>query len=121
MLVKEEGCKVNFIDENDVFVGYDLEHWCCEHAFYQLTYDRSDALEDEGVGSFSPEILEGYVFDVDYFKDDLGEGETYGVQFRLVKDNEKNIYINLVNSHNGYYSHGFTATVKGEIWESGQI
>lgn len=55
MLVKEEGCKVNFIDENDVFVGYDLDHQCCEHAFYQFTYNRSDALEDEGVGSFSPE------------------------------------------------------------------
>lgn len=36
MLVKHTGGKVNFIDANDAFVGFDFESCCCENFGYYV-------------------------------------------------------------------------------------
>ena len=34
MKIFEDNIKVNFVDENNVFVGYDMRQSCCEQAGY---------------------------------------------------------------------------------------
>ena len=127
MLIKEDENKTNFIDENDVFVGFDTDQQCCEEWNWFIAKDKNE-------GSFEgskviPKVelsveLNGYVFDTKYFNTKEIEGsETREriAQFRLVKKGEKNLYLNLTNSHNGYYSHGFTAIVGGEVWQEGSV
>ena len=111
--------KVNFTDSNDVFVGFDTGQSCCEYADWNLTVDEDwkfnyDFEEREHVD------YEGYTFDTNYFK----ECETYGdldeggqVVFKLAKADCPDLYLHLFNSHNGYYGHGFEASISGELWK----
>ena len=105
--------KINFVDENNVFLGYDMGQCCCERADWYIsdieTYgvrDR-DPKESEGLG--------GWIFDTKYFKkvdcNDLDEGEM--VRFRIFKGAEEK-FIHLFNCHNGYYGHGFEFMVGDE-------
>ena len=113
--------KVNFVDENDVFVGYDMGQDCCEHADWFITdkitpynYDNDDDSKD------TPDV-EGYNFDKDFFEDvessDLDEGSM--VAFKLVADNKPDLYLHLFNCHNGYYGHGFEVKHGGETVKEG--
>lgn len=127
MLIKEEAYKTNFIDENDVFVGYDTQQQCCESWNWFIAKDKNEE-DSSGFKAIPeadlPEVLQGYVFDTDYFEEKGSSTEWEEnsiVQFRLVKKGEKNLYLNLTNSHNGYYSHGFIAKVGGEVWQEGHI
>lgn len=110
--------KVNFTDENDVFVGYDTAEHCCEFADWYIT--------DEVILCTGTDLvfdLEGYTFDKDYFKS--VDNEDYDVKnyaiFRLVKSDHKDLYLHLFNHHNGHYSHGFEAKVGGEVWQEGML
>src|SRR5687768_13250084 len=101
------GTKVNFVDENNVVLGYDMDQSCCEHADWFITDKPQDTIVNRG-----EEIpdLTGWTFDVDYFQsienhNELDCGEM--AVFRIVNgDQEK--FIHLFNCHNGYYSHGFS-------------
>jgi len=42
------------------------------------------------------------------------------VAFKLISA-DKVLYLHLSNSHNGYYSHGFTVEVGGEVIRGGSI
>lgn len=117
--------KVNFIDKNDVFVGYDMSQDCCEDAGYVFL------TEPEMYGNFDTQIeedtldLEGYIFDIDYFEDygdlDLeGSKERWNsldaggqVFFKLISEGKPDIYLSIYNSHNGYYGHGFDTNING--------
>ena len=109
-------CKVNFIDSNNVILGYDLEQNCCEHAFWTIseTPDGKNPIH-EGDGSTGKEIeLKGYCFDPNYCQrhDDAEDGD-YTATFKLVgnqwaKTKLPDLFLRLENHHNGYYSHGFT-------------
>ncbi len=114
--------KVNFIDENDVFVGYDLSQSCCEYADWFLTDKKNLPKDFSFYDSEKNKSLDvsGYNFDTDYFEDGTTDEGGY-VAFRLKKKNSKNIYLYLFNMHNGYYSHGFTAKVGGQVWQAGHI
>ena len=99
--------KVNFVDSNNVILGYDLGQSCCEHAFWTISdnpkgenpiYD-GDELDGQEIE------LENYFFDP-YFH----EEEACAAIFKLVSFpylNKPDLYIRLENNHNGYYSHGF--------------
>lgn len=115
--------KVNFIDENDVFVGYDLSQSCCENADYAfLTEPRAYRSFDDFELNEDDLDLTDYIFDVNYFEDlynlDIEDkGYLYEggqVFFRMIADNKPDLYLTLYNSHNGYYSHGFKTNVNGE-------
>lgn len=115
--------KVNFIDDNNVLVGYDNTDDCCAIGGWFIS-DKSD---EWLAFSFKEEALElkGWNFDADYFKDNGLPGkdkyeEGGSVQFRLVNgDQEK--FLTLYNFHNGYYARGFTVNVGGELKNSGSV
>jgi hypothetical protein len=106
--------KVNFIDDNNVILGYDLGQDCCEQAFWTVSEakDGSEPLY-QGDDTESKEIeLEGYVFDPAFCErsDDDGR-EQYVAIFKLVYraygEEKPDLYVRLENHHNGYYGHGF--------------
>jgi hypothetical protein len=106
--------KVNFVDDNNVVLGYDLGQSCCEHADWFIadvptikTVDRNDTPDG------TPSDMEGWNFDPNYLKQESNSREfDEGAMaiFRIVKgDQEK--FVHIFNSHNGYYGHGFTFQV----------
>lgn len=112
--------KVNFVDENNVVVGYNLYASCCERAGYFFS-DKEDEsirdgdyyLDDDDIhykNVITEETLEKYVFDAEYCK--------YGdsvVIFKLISnlENYNPVYLYLYNIHNGYYAHGFAMKKDG--------
>ena len=132
--------KVNFIDSNNVLLGYDLHQGCCENAFWTVSesLDGSNPLHSGDNSSDPQEIsLERYAFDPDFYQLHEDEAhEEYVAIFRLVAifhlvgfsywncdgptvPDMPDLYVRLVNHHNGYYSHGFTFSgpnaVKGSL------
>jgi hypothetical protein len=105
--------KVNFVDKNNVFVGYDLEQQCCECADWSIYLaPPKDTAEIRIVTT----NLDEYVFDTDFFNSNSIEDEDTGsVCFRLVSTDGKELFLCLWNCHNGYYTHGFTFSVDGEV------
>ena len=106
--------KVNFVDEHNVGVGYDMSQCCCEHAswFISTTKDVEYPLS-ESCEHADETIVAPYSFDVDSFETvDEAKGLDAGgmVRFRLVADDLPDLFLHLFNCHNGYYSHGFTMT-----------
>jgi hypothetical protein len=114
--------KTNFVDDNNVFVGFDKEGICCEKFGYALTEyipDNMDNLHSDLKESY----FEGYNFDRSFIKD-LPHPEYFeegGAKcFRLEKDGEE-AYLTIYNYHNGYYSHGFEFVDDEEIIEEGRL
>ena len=120
MKIFERDGKVNFVDNNNVFVGFDYERVCCENFGWCLTREFPSVLK-EGDNGINPD---GYQFDTAYFEQrflvtDWGasnetvfktEADLYehggAAVFRLTKDKEE-IFLMLWNDHNGFYAHGF--------------
>lgn len=105
--------KVNFVDENNVVVGYDLTQNCCEWAGWFLSYGEETSARNNDLDR---EIVETYQFDPQYFFTVSNDTNLdYGglVRFRLVSEGKSDIFLHLFNSHNGYYSHGFSIDVGG--------
>lgn len=112
--------KVNFVDSNNVVLGYDLYQDCCEHAFWTISKDKEgkDIIHhgDDAslIGNQFP--VDGFVFDPGFYENVSNQYEESNIAiFRLVKISYKQfeeiveeLFIRLENHHNGYYSHGFT-------------
>lgn len=102
--------KVNFVDQNNVLVGWDDSQCCCEKFGWFLSRQPPGPGQTEGMEEH-PSDLEAYVFDQDYFLEldpDTKWGDHNGsVTFRLTNGSEE-LYLTLFNHHNGYYGHGFT-------------
>lgn len=112
--------KVNFVDENNVFVGFDDEGFCCEQFGWFISRDKGNKLDAE---SYEGD-LEEYSFDTSYFED-VDSPDIYDcggmVRFRLQNLDGHEIFLHLYNSHNGFYSHGFTATINGAKWQDDSL
>lgn len=113
------GEKVNFVDDANVVVGYDLASQCCECADYCFSRDpktltKIDTLDQATLDllRFDPESLQESEFEP--------ETETFCVSFRLVGDDAP-WYLILSNCQNGYYSHGFTVAVNGKGVRDGSL
>ena len=117
------GHKVNFVDENNVFVGYDMEQNCCEHADWFVSADKDEqySYDKHMNNTFN---FDGWYFDPSFFhKPDNGTHLDGGdhVTFRMVRGDEE-MFLHIFNSHNGYYGHGFQfGIVDGEIIEEGTL
>jgi hypothetical protein len=115
------GCKVNFVDENNVVLGYDVSQHCCEHADwfisdYMITNDYSDLSGDSTID------VSNYRFDIDFFKRvDNPEREAESVVIFRITDGETEKFIHLYNIHNGYYSHGFTFEKNNILKDQGYL
>jgi hypothetical protein len=104
--------KVNFVDENNVFLGYDLSQQCCEKAGWFLAHSPQETIPEETGGEFD---LDGFTFDTDFFK------EIYDLAiFRIVKKDEE-CFIHLFNTHDGYYSHGFKFTCGNTVIKDSKL
>ena len=104
--------KFNFVDENNVFVGYDSDQDCCETASWFVT----DApMSVEWLGETEVEIdWPKWRFDPSFFeKHECVYDSGDVVIFRLVSGRQEK-YLHLFNSHNGYYGHGFEMKIGGE-------
>lgn len=109
--------KVNFIDDNNVLLGYDLGQDCCEDASWTISEGKDGANPlYQGNDKASQEIsLEGYAFDPLFHEraDSPGE-DSYVAIFKLLyfegynASKKPDLYLRLENQHNGYYGHGFT-------------
>ena len=118
--------KINFVDENNVFLGYDLTQSCCEYAGWfikdDLTTEIPDKLED-----FQKLADEGeYIFDKGYIKkfdaSDSNKLEEGGmVVFKILRDGSYygSKFLHIFNCHNGYYGHGFKFKIGDEEIETG--
>lgn len=65
--------KINFVDDNDVFLGFDYSQSCCEWFGYLILKELPDFLDYEQVRgrreSLEPEIdIKDYYFDTSFFK-----------------------------------------------------
>ena len=154
MRIFEKDNKHNFVDENNVYVGYDSYQSCCENADWFIasyileevpdcffegngTFDKNssyfeemckkhESIRNEMVADwrqvYKSTDLDGYVFDIDFFKElsypNLDGGGA--VAFRLInQDKEK--FLHLFNSHNGYYGHGFSMNVSNKEIREGNL
>lgn len=100
--------KVNFVDENNVLLGYDLSQCCCESAGWLIT-DNPLSNMDEHNDYEKVSELPGWNFDPTYFaqRDNSSKYDCGGiVTFRIVNGDEQK-FVHIYNSHNGYYGHGF--------------
>lgn len=99
--------KYNFVDENNVVLGYDATQDCCEQfGWYVSALIQDDKIPDSLTDPKLPPdgTWEGWTFDSTYFKEllfDECEDENHAV-FRIVKG-ESEAFIVLFNYHNGYY------------------
>lgn len=110
------GAKINFVDDNNVLVGFDMGSSCCESFGAFLSREIPDQVnnwstdyEDNGINP------DGFQFDKEFFhtkKPTEGFDDGGIATFRLTKGDEE-IFLTLFNSHNGYYSHGFWLEVGG--------
>lgn len=91
--------RMNFVDNNNVFVGWDDSSHCCERHDWEL--EPSNLTSEE---------LEDYNWDPEFFEEDSsGASECGGlVRFRATNSEGEELFLTLSNYHNGYYSHGFT-------------
>lgn len=132
MKVIESENSVNFVDQNNVFVGYELGSFCCEWADWFI----SDSVTEKVPVNYSQEIeanlnkvkdLDEYIFDKEFLKiednykvNDGSMNNDYRIIFRLTaEDKEKFLY--LFNVQNGYYSHGFTVKIDDKVFKEGEI
>lgn len=118
---KKDSGKVNFVDDNNVLVGYDIYQSCCEDAGWFFSFDASEPYsydKDYGLGDYQKRKgKDKYSFDPEYFdyvqSRDLDCGEQ--VCFRLIAEGEPDVFLHLYNAHNGWYGHGFTVSIDGEV------
>ena len=132
---RDWGTKVNFVDQNNVFVGYDTYPQCCENAEWFIADKIATCSQDiPSKPVYSEDEFEDYVFDKEFFirydnrfpeESEVQQQLTYFdeggmVIFRIVSgDKEK--FIHLYNCQNGYYGHGFEMKVMDKITREGGL
>ncbi len=110
-------CRVNFVDSNNVFVGYGMQQDCCEFAGWFISSQPEKTFTQNMMEGKCPENkfdVSEYVFDPNYHevykvsRVDSSYEDIYVAVFKLVHKNKPPLFLHLFNEHNGYYGHGFT-------------
>jgi hypothetical protein len=119
--------KYNFVDENNIVVGYDSNQDCCEWASWFISSERFPNNVDEKLEKAVPKEMGNWIFDPKGFRRGKNNYEAFEdggyVSFRLLDKETKRMtaYLILFNIHNGYYAHGFTMEVGGILKQSGDL
>ena len=118
--------RINFLDSNNVLVGFQTHQDCCETSgWYFSKNKKTDTDYDEGVMELEEEniLVKDYNFDPDYFEEvkDANVEEGGMIRFRLIDDKKNELFLHIFNSHNGYYSHGFSVSIPGKKVIEGSI
>lgn len=119
--------KVNFVDENNVVLGYDMSSQCCESFGWFIADRVVFNMKDYSTldKTFDDDDYTDWRFDPQFFQS--GESlESYDIEsmaiFRIVNQTTgESRYIHLYNLHNGYYSHGFDFTQSDKTIQSGSL
>lgn len=127
MRVFEQHGRVNFVDEFNVFVGFDMQPGCCESFGYYFEDAVSTGAErvneqEDCDADGTPKDIESWSFDPKFFRqtDSAGYDEGGVAVFRLVSG-EREKFLHLFNSHNGYYGHGFEFKVGDTVKQEGTL
>ena len=118
--------KVNFVDTDNVVLGYDTSVQCCEQAGWFISdtpirdgsfWTELDELQVDMVKG-TPVVMKNYSFDPTFMETLNGDScgcDSGGMAiFRIVYKNNKiqgQKFLHIYNAHNGWYSHGFHFTV----------
>lgn len=120
--------KVNFVDENNVVLGYDMSSQCCEDYGWFISNRVVSTFSEYGQlnETFDHDDYTDWRFDPTFFVENCKDSGDYLVGgiavFRIVhKDTQESRYIHLYNLHNGYYSHGFSFTESGTCITGGHL
>lgn len=116
-----ENERMNWVDSNNVFVGFYNEQDCCEEwgGGYWSSLDKDAVRVDVN------EDNNDYVFDTSFYIENFAWEEDYDrdvnrAAFKLT-NGVNDIFLVIWNEHNGYYAHGFefcngdTVIVKGSV------
>lgn len=102
--------KINFVDENNVLVGFCSQSCCCEDFGWGYYRSIPEKYEDLYKNISDDYDIEQFSFDKDFILHVDSSCEDGGtVVFKLVSETET-LYLAFWNHHNGYYSHGLTMT-----------
>lgn len=105
--------KINFVDDNNSFIGFSDYQCCCESFGWMLTKEPpKDICEKE----LSEDFLEDAFFDpkadsIPNGIDNLDSGDAK--TFLLKSEKHGDMFLTFYNSHNGYYSHGLEGNIGG--------
>ena len=118
--------KVNYVDANNVVLGFDMERSCCEDFGHAVVGSLEEAKEvSEGRGDAIPWDITAYSFIQEApanLYDTYAHGEAHAAKaFRIIAPNKPDLFVIIWNHHNGYYSHGFTFEGPGVVAISGGI
>jgi hypothetical protein len=114
--ISQENDSINFVDSNNVVVGFDTMQDCCEWATAYIIGSDGKCIFEMDEWNNKEIIIEGMEFDPSYFEELTGLDCDGGgaVGFRLIKGEEEFMLV-LKNVHNGYYQHGFSMKVGEEV------
>lgn len=104
----DRDCRMNWVDSNNVFVGFSDEGSCCEvwgGDFYDSLGANARRL------NVDLSVDNNWVFDTSFYDANAdiiidGHSDAMCAAFRLV-DGDREMFLVLWNDHNGYYAHGF--------------
>ena len=112
--------RYNWVDENNVLVGYDSSQSCCENFSWSFKLESPSASDHPNPESV---VIAPYRFDTEFFVESEPGDESYTEEhtatFRMLADGCPDLFLVLSNSHNGYYGHGFSMQVGGTVTKSG--
>lgn len=120
-------CRMNWVDSNNVFVGFSDEDHCCE----VWGADFYDSIDSNGRRlDVDLSVDNNWVFDTSFHDNDYMDGnvsveidghcDASRAAFRLV-DGDRVMYLVIWNDHNGYYAHGFDFCNGDTVIVSGSI
>jgi len=116
MKVFETEDRVNFVGDNNVFVGYANHSLCCENFGWFFTYTMPcfhKPVDARKADTIPASILEDYQFTLDApieieESNDCGGALVFTLESSSKPTrNRTPLYLVLYNYHNGYYSHGW--------------
>lgn len=117
ILIKQSYYNINFIDENDVFVGFEfLHHFKEDFGFYISNEKFSNPSLSLPINE-----IEGYFFnclenvDEYNFLNEIIEFKDGLACISLINKDDNIIYLHLYNEHNGYYAHDILINKKDEF------
>lgn len=120
MQMFERSGKINFVDENNVFLGYDTNTQCCELADWFIA-DTPQRCRPKKTRKGIPN-LKGFVFDTAFFMQVAAcDFEDGGMAIFRIVNGKAEKFLHIFNAHNGYYGHGFVFTVGGNTAREGML
>jgi len=125
---KRRGKKFNFVDKNNVMVGFDSQDQCCEDFEWSVLEGSTSGKEIKVFGR-GVTVLNDYEFCtetgvIEFPSTTRNEDhDDKSVAFKMVSDlpDKKDLYLVFSNSHNGYYSHGYHMETEDKVFAEGSI